>query len=42
MRFNQTFVYPLQTVTNALAEMAAAVIIALTPLDRFTVDALKG
>jgi len=30
------------TLTNALAEMAAAVIIALTSLDLFTVDALRG
>jgi len=29
------------TRTNVLAEMAAAVIIALTYLDRFTVDALR-
>jgi len=30
------------TLTNALAEMAAAVTIALTSLDRSTVDALRG
>jgi len=30
------------TRTNVLAEMAAAVIIALTSLDRFTVDVLRG
>jgi len=30
------------TRTNVLSEMAAAVTIALTSLDRFTVDALRG
>ena len=40
--FNHVIVYSLQTLTNALAEMAAAVITALTYLDHFTVDALRG
>ena len=40
--FNQTVVYSLQILTNALTEMVAAAITALTFQERFTVDALRG